>query len=463
MYFNNFSFEEEVAKANSLLYAHENEIPVNVKTVIRFLSEHNIGFVLSRNIKVFSCKDARSNRLRLGHIGIPLYDEMKSIVFKGTREDGIECVIAAHCRGHLAIDKIKISKLCSLTSIPIIMPENELFERFKMEFGTVNPMLLEINSNGYVINVFDESLMEPMAIYPGSMMTNAGDHTWGIEFVPSFIIEAIRNRIIAKIAVPDKELKSWEVSLSINPKSIGIITGNGPDSGIALWNRINNCFVEILAEHFIGDISLPEVHVISMPSMGLSMELDKRDSATWETISRAVKMMKDNKVDLLALACHTTHYYTKNIREIFEHNGKKFISMAEVTIDYIRKANIHNIAILGIGYAANVYQKYSAYAELKNLEIEHVPNEVLKEFHDLGYDVKKMKALHTSFQKLISLIKNKIRSQNVILALTELSILYEQFENTKRTNRVKNIIDPIDIYARKIVLHSLGMEENNCG
>jgi len=448
-----FPLVDEIARAKTLLYYNEVEIPVNVLTVISFCCEHHFGFILSRNIKVMSCKDARSNRVRLGHTGIPLFDELKSIVFIGVDEQGNKIIIAAHCRGHMNININKIVDICSLVSTPTILPEDELSARFGMVFGTVNPMLLAVNSGNTVINIFDIGLTEPVAECPGTMMTNAGNHTWGIELEPNLLIKAISGAIVDSIATPDKELDYFEVPQTVNPKSIGIITGNGPDSGIALWQKINSYFVEQLGTHFIGDISLPKVTVISLPAMGLSMELDKRDTATWETISEAIKGMIQNNVKILSLACHTTHYYTSRIRDAFEHGGRKFVSMPETTIRYIKESELTDIALLGIGYVANL-QKYSAYTELKNLNVEIVSNEVLAEFHKLGYEVKKMQNIYGAFQKFINLVKTEIKAKNVIIALTELSILYE---SQRKRSQVKNIIDPLDIYAKEIVRQSLGL------
>jgi len=349
----------------------------------------------------------------------------------------------------------KIVEIYSLVSMPMILPESELFARFGMVFGTVNPMLLDVNSENTVINIFDISLTQVVAECPGTMMTNAGDHTWGIELEPNLLIKAINGAIVDTIASPDKELDYFEVPQAVNPKSIGIITGNGPDSGIALWQKINSHFVEQLDTHFIGDISLPKVTVISLPAMGLSMELDKRDIATWETILEAIKGMIQNNVEILSLACHTTHYYTSQIREVFEQNGRKFVSMPETTIKYIKESKLTDIALLGIGYVANL-QKYSAYTELKNLDIETVSNEVLAEFHRLGYDVKKMKNIPRAFLKFINLVKTEIKAKNVIIALTELSILYE---SQRKRSQVKNIIDPLDIYAKEVVRQSLSLSK----
>ncbi len=449
-----YSLEKEIEKATSLSKVSESKIPENVKKVIQFCCKHNIGFVLSRNIKVLSCKDARSNRVRLEHIGIPLFDELKSIVFVGKNSVGEEIIVAAHCRGHMNISIKKLMRLCRFQSLPRILPENDLRSRLGMQFGTVNPMLLDVNSNGEIINIFDVSLTKTMEQCPGTMMTNAGNHTWGIEFDPVLLINAVHNGRIENIAEDDKELEYYESPQSTTPKSIGIITGNGPDSGISLWKRINNYFAELLGVHFIGDISLPKVTIISLPAMGLSMELAKRDDATWTVLEEAIYKMQCNNVDILTLACHTTHYYTAKIREMFECENKKFVSMPETTIDYIKRAKLSDLAIIGISFVANL-QEYSAYSELRKLNIEAVPDKTLARFHDIGYDVKKMKDLYPVFQKFTSLLRTEIKSSNIVIALTELSIL---IESQKKHCRLKNIIDPLDIYAKEIARLSLSFK-----
>ena len=452
---NNFSIEYELNAARALLRSDVNEtLPENVETIIKFCVQRDIGFILSRNRRSLSCRDARTNRARLGHTGIPLYDEFKSIVFVGTDDGGNEKTIVAHCRGHMSFDVEALREICRLQETPNIMAEDILKERYGMVLGIVNPILAELNSGGGMINVFDKGLLTPMTNCPKTMMTNAGDHTWGIEFDPGQMVAAIHNKLVADIASLDRELKQYEVPDCINPKSIGIITGNGAESGIALWQRINRHFVQNLGDHFLGDISLPKVFVVSLPAMGLSMELDKREAATWDTIAEAVNRLKEQDVDLLALACHTTHYYTKGIRALFETEGKSFISMAESTIDYLAEHQIDDIALLGINFVAD-FSRYSAYASLKRLNVEKVSEETLAKFHKLGYGIKKMARAQAVFQQFVTLLKNEIHCENVVIALTELSILYESFPKKNYGN--KNVIDPLDIYAQAIVAKSLGL------
>ena len=453
---NCFPLEDEVTRAKSLLKSYETNIPENVLRIIEFCVTKKIGFIMSRTetekgklIKVFSCKDARSNRIRLGNRGISLFDEFKSGVFKAIKKNGDTATIAAHCRGHMDIDLEHLKEICSLTSIERLA-EAELNEQYGMVFGIVNPILIELNSNSTILNVFDESLMSPMATCPGTMMTNAGEHTWGIEFDPFLLVGGIQNKIIAKIAYPEKEFKKYEDPGKINPKSIGIITGNGPESGMTLWKSINKYFEKEFEGKIPGDLALPKVSVISLPAMGLSMELDKRKDATWETLSEAITKLQRLDVDLLCLACHTTHYFTGRIRCMFEHDGKKFISMPETTINYIKAKQLTDIAVLGISFVANL-REYSAYSELKELDIKPVPDNILRKFHGYGYEVKKGGDLYSTYQQFADTVKANISAQNIIIALTELSIL-NQYSSGKTE---KNIIDPLTIYAEEIAKQSL--------
>ncbi len=129
--------------------------------------------------------------------------------------------------------------------------------------------------------------------------------------------------------------------------------------------------------------------------------------------------------------------------------------MPEVTIKYIEKANLSDLAILGISYVANL-QEYSAYSQLKNLNIETISEATLAKFHKIGYEVKKMKNLYPTFRKFTNLLHTDIKSSNIVIALTELSILVE---SQKKCHSQKNIIDPLDIYAREIAKLSLSFTD----
>jgi aspartate racemase len=431
-------------------------MPVCIRNIIEFFVSNGIGYILSRNKYAGTCREARNERNRLGHTGIPLYDELKSIVGEARDNTGEIVVIAMHCRGHMEVDFNIVKELLKLSSNINILPVEELNRRFGLAFGTVNPVLLQVNSKCPLIQMFDIGVTKPISKYPGTMMTNAGSHTWGMEFDPNVLIENLSNKYIESIAFQDRELQTQDLPHCTNPKSVGIITGNGPDSGIALWKGINNYILEIFGEHFLGDMSLPEVRVISVPAMGLSMELENREQPTWEVLSKAVTQLKVQNVDLLALACHTTHYFENKIRKLFDSETQRFVSMSEVVTNYIKVNGIEEMAVLGINYVADL-KEWSAYSELNNYKIEHIDDATMAKFHVLGYDVKQMTNIHRSFQQLIRLIKNDIKSKNIVIALTELSILLESGLK-KAHSAERNIIDSLDLYAKEIAKLSLGLE-----
>lgn len=429
----------------------------NVKRIIEYCVNHKIGYILSKNQYASTCRDARSKRYRLGHIGIPLYDELKSIVGVTLDKNGNEQLIAMHCRGHMEIDFKAVQVIMGYETEIQILSEELLRKRLGLEFGIVNPISLCINSSGSLFQIFDCNLVIPISKYPGTMMTNAGDHYCGIEFDVTQVIESIAKHKVASIAVQDRELLTHDLPSCTNPKSIGIITGNGPDSGMTLWRSINDNISEILGEHFLGDMSLPKVYIASIPAMGLSMELDKRELATRSVLLEAVESLKLQKVDLLALACHTTHYFEQQIRDIFDSDTQFFISMPETVIKYLRRKKISDAAILGINYVADLGE-WSAYSPAKelNIKFEELSAGTMQKFHEIGYDVKQMGDYHKSFMKLSSLIRKDIKSNNVIIALTELSILLQN-SNKKNWKSNKIIVDALDLYAKEIADFCLGI------
>lgn len=452
------SLEIELYNAKKIIGLSDN-CPENVKKIIQYCVENKIGYLLSKNQYAGTCRDARSKRYRLGHVGIPLYDELKSIVGMTVDKSGSQIFIAMHCRGHMEIDFKAVQSLLGIKNEIQILSDELLAQKYGLEFGIVNPISLCINSSGSLLQIFDDGLLTPISRYPGTMMTNAGNHYFGLEFDIAQVIESIPKHKVDSIAIQDRELLTHDLPNCTNPKSIGIITGNGPDSGMALWRGINDNIADILGEHFLGDMSLPKVYIASIPAMGLSMELDKRESATQSVLLEAVESLKLQKVNLLALACHTTHYFEKQIREIFDSDTQHFISMPETVIKYLQKENISDAAILGINYVADLGM-WSAYSPAKKLNIrfETLSDDVMEKFHEIGYDVKQMGDYHKSFMKLISLIRKDVKSSNVIIALTELSILLEN-SNKKTRQSEKNIIDALDLYAKEIADACLGLNK----
>src|SRR5258708_3433627 len=147
------------------------------------------------------------------------------------------------------------------------------------------------------------------------MMTNAGDLTWAVEFFPDRLIDIVDNAIVEKIAVPDpeEESRSWGMD---EHRVIGIITGNSPESGMLLWNYVNDYVRDILDQACYGDFSMPRVRVDSFPEMGLSMELESREAEVWRALRSSVIGLGRQGIRFLAIADNTTQYFAPQIRAL---------------------------------------------------------------------------------------------------------------------------------------------------
>jgi aspartate/glutamate racemase/prolyl-tRNA editing enzyme YbaK/EbsC (Cys-tRNA(Pro) deacylase) len=438
------SIDTELDNARKLLYNDEESLPLKVKQIIEFCVSKKISFILSRNIKVFSCKDARSNRKRLGHIGIPLFQELKSIVFKGTTNSRKDVVIATHCRGHVNIDVDKICRLCSLNERPTIMPQEELIKRYGMDFGTVNPFLFELNSRANFINIFDENLIFKSINCFGTMMTNAGDHTWGIEFEPQMLIDVAKNSRVELISTTENTSVCYDLP-QIIPRSIGIICGNGVGFGIELWRIVISNFRSALKHHFNGDISCPEIKIHSLPILGLSVEFDQRKDFIEQEILKSLETISN--IDLLALTCLNNYCFDTKIRCLTESTDGSFISMAETVVDYIVDERLTDVAFISVNF--DFFNNYKElFSKLGELNIEVLSTEFNDKIVELVYEVNQQSNLYSSFRKFLSLLNQYIKSENIIIISQELSLLYYTFKNKKYIKR--NIADILELYAKKI-------------
>jgi len=178
----------------------KESIPNAVIEISNFCEHNKLNVQFSRNEPASNCKDASSKRKRHGRVGIPLFDELKSSIEYYYDNNGEKVIIATHYRGNQMMDRAliekHIEKKIEKTAVQIQrLEKDELLSRFGMQFGTVNPILLEVRSQGKIRQFFDESLFKP-----GTMMTNAGNHTWAIEFSSDQLAAAIKRKSVLRFA-----------------------------------------------------------------------------------------------------------------------------------------------------------------------------------------------------------------------------------------------------------------------
>lgn len=222
-----------------------------------------------------------------------------------------------------------------------------------------------------------------------------------------------------------------------------------------LWSSLNRNVRELLGSLSCGDVSMPPVTVFSLPVLGLTMELDRREEEIWPHLRHAVQEACRSGAQVLTIACHTTHYFTPQIRTICAEYGTEFLSMAETLGVWLRSQGIGEIALMGIRYVSEL-GPWSAYREpLAGIQVER-PTERAKQLLDeLAYEVKAEGASEAGLNRLRNILREEVKCDAVVLALTELSILLSLQRKKGKSGR--RLIDPLELYAEALARRYLGL------
>jgi len=198
---------EELMRLDLLLASDETDVPPLVVQTYSFLKSLGIRFRLSRNEMARSCMDASNKRHRGGRIGIPLYDELKSLYCGYTDHRSRFVFLIAHCRADRRVNFRSVQQLLGARSRPQLLSREKLYD-LGLECGIVNPFE---DANEYaidgrfmsapVLHVFDEDVLASVSL-PGTMMTNAGSLTWAVEFWPREFVAAME-KSLEKVVVGD--------------------------------------------------------------------------------------------------------------------------------------------------------------------------------------------------------------------------------------------------------------------
>ena len=435
-----------ISCARKLLKKDESEISERVKDALLFLDNLGIWYMISRNSPATSCRDAASRRNRLGNEKIPLSDELRSACMVFYDLKGERHYVILNCRATNRFDYNKVHKLLNGNPArPLARLSSEELKRvFSSEYGTVCPF---INMKLIRYQIFDNSVYQKFHP-PYTMMTNAGSHTWGVEFYPGELVTMLKEKYPNQIIVNDI-CESKPDQLTPTKPVFGIITGNGPESGMSLWNYLTQSIRENIDKSYCGDFAFPEVLVNSVPEMGLSMELSAREEIVWQFIEKAIRKLCNGGVTHIGLACHTTHYYTQKIRNVCKEYNVIFVSMAETVINYITKKQYKDITVIGIPYVSDL-GKWSAYKELSSFNILPMNEIAGSLLLEIGYHVKKFGSDVKGLNMLNHILKSGVSTKNVLIALTEISVLLSGFPKKKKKIGQWNIIDPLELYGQEL-------------
>ena len=422
---------------------HEQSgLPERVAAALAFFQRQGVWHVVSRNSSATSCRDAAARRKRLGAVSIPLHDELKSLCVVLYRTDRSRRFVLLHARANARFDLERAGGLL-LASRPLArVAAEELTAHLQTGYGTVNPF----SEADHFIQVFDEDIFRSYSP-PHTMMTNLGEHTWAVEFEPAALVEALRREAPEVLVGDITGQKGKDHRLPV----FGIITGNGPESGMALWRHINGKVFHTLDadKRMAGDLSFPRVLVHSLPEMGLSMELAVREASVWQVIEKAVRELCESGATHLALACNTTPYFAEAIQAVAVPYQATFVSIADIAYQSLLRRRLDDVTLLGIPTVADMGER-SAYRKLADLDVRPADPRVLDDLQELGYMVKRMGLSgqdNKALNKLQHIIRAGVKTKRVMIALTEISVLLERFPKLRDRIGEIEVIDPLRLYG----------------
>lgn len=414
----------------------------------------------------WSCMHAIRQRDRLGsgkNGGIPLWAELKSIVGIARSSDGKTTVpYAAHTRANTRIDEQSLIPALGLdpeeTTLQSILDEDAEYSEGRLAtglremrerwFGLVNPftadwVLSELGeldlSLADVVQVFDTSLLLPGGV-PDTVMTNLGDRRRAMELAPADLIGAVRalscETHVREIAVP---CPIWlgqsgryrkDVFMNWPPPfgpRIGILTGNGPESGVTLWQDILATVRRLYPQ--VPDVLMPEVLVHSVPGMGLSMDLATREGDVREIVLGGIRDLLRLGCKLITTACNTTIYFEPEIAALCAEFDARFVSIAEAAVPAAVRAlatqpDETGVGLVGIGPVIDLAGEFSGYRPyLADAGISVATCAAT----DFAYEIKNQPDATSRAATFGRLIKSLPKATGVvILALTEASIVFRR-------------------------------------
>lgn len=227
-------------------------------------------------------------------------------------------------------------------------------------------------------------------------------------------------------------------------KRIGIIAGAGPEAGIDLWKKILEANKACLGDRFSGDLDAPDVTVLSVPELGLAMDLRENEEQLWCVLRDAILAMDAAGVDLFCIACNVLHYYADRIAAL--NTRARFISIVDSARDHLKKQEVRQAALLSISRVMAL-DEWSPYAPLADHVTLETPADTAA-LDDIIRSIKRDGAQSAEVFVNFSRVLDSLGSQVILLACTELPLV-------PVAPRDKRLVDVTALLAETMVRESL--------
>ena len=200
---------------------------------------------------------------------------------------------------------------------------------------------------------------------------------------------------------------------------IGIVTGSGPDAGIDLWTKVLAENRRLLGDSFSGDMDTPDVTIVSVPALGLSMQLPDTEAEVWSHL-RAACVRLAEQVDVYAIACNTLYWFEPALRAL--DLPAQLVSPVDCLRNEARARPHTSFALLGAGPVTDLEGGSSPYGRIASeVALELHPDAAA--MHRLIEDIKlaggTLPELESRFAELVA----ELDADVAVLACTELPLL----------------------------------------
>jgi aspartate racemase len=199
---------------------------------------------------------------------------------------------------------------------------------------------------------------------------------------------------------------------------IGIIAGSGPEAGVDLWAKVLQANRRLLGARYAGDLDAPEVVIVSVPELGLSMELDRHDARVWQALRRAAEQIAP-QVDHYGIACNTLNHYAEPLAAL--GLPAQLVAMGDVAAAYLAEQGITRVALLGARPVMDL-GPWSAYRALPARVRVEVPADTA-ELHEIIYEVKRRGGQAHDVVERFARVLGMLEAPVALLACTELPLI----------------------------------------
>lgn len=227
-------------------------------------------------------------------------------------------------------------------------------------------------------------------------------------------------------------------------KKIGIIGGAGPMASCQLYKKIIS---ELQRYGCKNDRDFPEIIIISYPFSGMlnAQEYTINQQILINELQYCFDWLYKQNVNIAVIACNTLHTFIKQINTKIP----TFISIPDTILNYATNKKVKKLLILGTEMTSQMKLYTSKFVECitPKQNDQTIVSTIINNI--LAGHINKQDA-----EKILNIINQYTQSEKiegVVLACTELPLLYEQYANII-FNRLKTIIfDSITITTQEII------------